>query len=132
MADDPIETFRLSLMQDALPIGIAIVERARKGGFARLAEAFIDSDDAIEDLRAEGESAAQTLREQLDRVSPGLGNPVVPVEVTVDQTVSPGDQISEDEKLIQILDRIQSRMDELENHLFDESSDNSTIPSGKG
>ena len=132
MADNPIDTFRLSLMQDALPVGMAIVERTRKGGVTRVAEAFTDSDDPLEVLRAEGEPAAKTLRAQLDRVSPGLGNPVIPVKVAVDQTNPQTSQTVDQEELIQVLNRIQCGMEELENRLFDEGSENSTITFEKG
>ena len=123
MADDPIETFRLSVMQDALPVGMAILERARKGGVSRLAEAFANSDDPLEVLRAEGEPAATTIRDQLDRLSPGLGNPVVPVKVEVDQTNLQKEQTLDQEELIQVLDRISSGMEELNSRLFDEFSE---------
>jgi hypothetical protein len=43
--------------------------------------AFQGDADPIEQLRQEGEVAASQVRERLDRVSPGLGNPVVKVEV---------------------------------------------------
>ena len=132
MADNPIDTLRLSLMQDALPVGMAIVERTRKGGVTRLAEALTDSDDPLEGLRAEGEPAAKTLRAQLDRVSPGLGNPVIPVKVAVDQANPQSDQIVGEEELIQVLDRIQSGMEELENLLFNACSENPTITGEKG
>ncbi len=123
MADDPIENLRLSVMQDALPVGMAILERARKGGVSRLAEAFANSDDPLEVLRSEGEPAAKTIREQLDRVSPGLGNPVVPVKVEVDQTNSQKEQTSDEEELIRVLDRISNGMEELDSRLCDECSE---------
>ena len=132
MADDPIETFRLSLMQDVLPVGMALVERAKKGGVTKLAEAFTDSDNPLEVLRVEGEPSAKNLREQLDRVSPGLGNPVVPVEVAVEHTNPQPDQALEQQELLQVLDRIQLGLDELENRWFDSVAEDPTITSEEG
>jgi glutathione S-transferase len=82
MAADPLDSLRLTLMQDVLPMGLAAVERMRKGGPQGLIAAFDGSTpDPLAQLRQEGEPAATQLREQLDRVSPGLGNPVMKVEV---------------------------------------------------
>jgi hypothetical protein len=82
MAADPLDTLRLTLMQDVLPVGLAMVERVRKGGPQEVMAAFDGSSpDPLDQLRREGETAASQVREQLDRVSPGLGNPVMKVEV---------------------------------------------------
>jgi hypothetical protein len=82
MAADPLDSLRLTLMQDVLPVGLAAVERVRKGGPQELIAAFDGSTpDPLAQLREEGETAATQVREQLDRVSPGLGNPVMKVEV---------------------------------------------------
>jgi hypothetical protein len=82
MAADPLDSLRLALMQDVLPVGLAVVERARKGGAAEVIAAFDGSSaDPIGQLRQEGEPAASQVRENLDRFQPGLGNPVMKVEV---------------------------------------------------
>lgn len=84
MASDPLDALRLTLMQDVLPVGLAAVDRVRRGGPRELWAAFeadSDGDDPLDRLRQEGEPAASRLREQLDQVSPGLGNPVMKVEV---------------------------------------------------
>lgn len=82
MAADPLDSLRLTLMQDVLPLGLAAVERVRKGGPQELISAFDGSTpDPLAQLRQEGEPAASQVREQLDRVSPGLGNPVMKVDV---------------------------------------------------
>jgi len=124
--DDSRDTFRLSLMQDVLPVGMAVVERVRNGGGRKLVEAFTSSDDPLQELKREGESAAKTLREQLDKVSPGLGNPVVPVEVAVEITNPKVDQSLDYEPLMQCLDRIQIGIEELEILLLDDSLDKTT------
>ena len=82
MAADPLDALRLTLMQDLLPVGLAVVERARKGGPREVMAAFDGSSpDPLGTLREEGEPAATQLRAGLDNLQPGLGNPVVKVEV---------------------------------------------------
>jgi len=129
MADDPKDTLRLFLMQDLLPVGIAIIERARKGGTFKVTEPFTSSDDPFQLLRKEGETSAKTVREQLDKVSPGLGNPVVPVTVEVEIDDSyPIDT----EALIECLDRLQLGMEELESFLDVDHSPKATHLTDEG
>ena len=129
MADDPKDTLRLFLMQDLLPVGIAIIERARKGGTLKVTEPFTSSDDPFQLLRKEGETSAKTVREQLDKVSPGLGNPVVPVTVEVEIDDSyPIDT----EALIECLDRLQLGMEELESFLDVDHSPKATHLTDEG
>jgi len=81
MAADPLDSLRLTLMQEVLPVGMAVVERARRGGPRDVIEAFTDSSDPLGTLKQEGDGAARSLRDSLDRLQPGLGNPVVKVTV---------------------------------------------------
>jgi hypothetical protein len=82
MAADPLDTLRLALMQEVLPVGLAVVERARKGGAREVLAAFGASPgESIGQLKQEGEPAASQVRDTLDRLQPGLGNPVLKVEV---------------------------------------------------
>ena len=68
-----------------LPVGLAVVERARKGGAREVLAALEGNSshpgDPLAVLRQEGEPAASQLRDSLDRLQPGLGNPVMKVEV---------------------------------------------------
>ncbi|MEB3260613.1 MAG: hypothetical protein VKP63_08315 [Cyanobacteriota bacterium] len=82
MAADPFDALRLTLMQDVLPVGLAMADRVRKGGPKEVLAAFDGrSADPLGSLRQEGEPAASTFRDTLDRLQPGLGNPVLKVEV---------------------------------------------------
>jgi hypothetical protein len=82
MAADPLDALRLALMQDVLPVGLAVVERARRGGPAEVIAALnSDEGDPLDRLRQEGEPVARQVRDNLDRFQPGLGNPVVKVSV---------------------------------------------------
>ncbi len=113
MATDPLDALRLTLMQDVLPVGMAVVDRVRRGGPQEVLAAFDGtSADPLGRLRSEGEPAASQLRENLDRLQPGLGNPVVRVEVR-DVPEDPRDA----DELRQVLSRISQRLDLLEHRL---------------
>jgi len=120
MAADPFDALRLTLMQDVLPVGVAMVDRARRGGPREVLAAFDGSSaDPLGQLREEGEPVASQLREGLDRFQPGLGNPVLKVEVRDVQDVQ-SSQPSErpDPVELQIaLARIADRLTLLERHL---------------
>jgi hypothetical protein len=110
-SDNPLDQLRLSLMQDVLPVGLAVFERARQGGAGRVAEVFTGgSTDPIADLREEGEPVARDVRQQLDAVSPGLGNPVMPVSVSVEEPTTVADKRDD---LNLALQRIEDRLESL-------------------
>ena len=129
MATDPLEALRLSLMQEVLPVGMAVVERARRGGPREVVDAFTGSGDPLGQLRDEGEAAARQLRDNLDRLQPGLGNPVMKVQVremdgaaaaATDATMSAPaapDPAAERVALQQALGRIAERLALLEQRL---------------
>ncbi len=119
MTDDPIDTFRLSVMQDFLPVGLAMVQRVRHGGASKVVEAFTNSNDPLEDLRIEGEPAAKSLREKLDNVSPGLGNPVMPVKVAVTEEGLNDEASQNQDCLNETLERIETRLDLLQTYFSD-------------
>jgi hypothetical protein len=116
MATDPLDALRLTLMQDVLPVGMAVVERARKGGPQQVMAAFDGSSaDPLGQLRQEGEPAASKVRAQLDQLSPGLGNPVMQVEVrdvgepatAATGVVDAGDPVELEQRLVAIAARLQ-------------------------
>ena len=117
-SENPLDQLRLSLMQDVLPVGLAVLERARQGGPGKVVEVFTaGSDDPIADLRQEGEPVARDVREQLDAVSPGLGNPVMPVSVSVDEPAAVDERRDDPDDLMQTLRRIEERLEELRRRL---------------
>ena len=119
MAADPLDSFRLKLMQELLPVGLAVADRARKGGAKDVMAAFQAGDaDPLEQLRQEGEGAASQVRQRLDRLRPGLGNPVMKVEVR-DVPDGPGEPLSPDDTaaLQEGLGRIAERLQLLEQRL---------------
>jgi len=112
--ENPLDQLRLSVMQDVLPVGLAVLERARQGGPAKVVEAFTTgAEDPVDTLRQEGEPAARSVRDQLDAVRPGLGNPVMPVAVSVEDPAETRDD------LMDTLLRIEQRLDALKAHLQD-------------
>ena len=117
MADDSFDSLRLSLMQDALPVGLAMVDRVRRGGARKMVEAFTGSSDPLQELRVEGEAAARSVLDRLDQVSPGLGNPVMAVNVAVDDVVVNSPDPQDQQILLEVLARIEGRLDALQLHL---------------
>jgi hypothetical protein len=117
-SDNPLDQLRLSLMQDVLPVGLAVLERARQGGPGKVVEVFTaGSEDPIAELRQEGEPVARDVREQLDAVSPGLGNPVMPVSVSVDEPETVDERQDDPDDLMPTLRRIEERLEELRHRL---------------
>ena len=117
-SDNPLDHLRLSLMQDVLPVGLAVLERARQGGPGKVVEVFTaGSEDPIAELRQEGEPVARDVREQLDAVSPGLGNPVMPVSVSVDEPEMVDERQDDPDDLMPTLRRIEQRLEELRRRL---------------
>ncbi|MCB4378675.1 MULTISPECIES: hypothetical protein [unclassified Synechococcus] len=117
-SENPLDQLRLSLMQDVLPVGLAVLERARQGGPGKVVEVFTaGSEDPIAELRQEGEPVARDVREQLDAVSPGLGNPVMPVSVSVDEPETVDERQDDPDDLMPTLRRIEERLEELRRRL---------------
>ena len=116
--ENPLDQLRLALMQDVLPVGLAVLERARQGGPGKVVEVFTaGSEDPIADLRQEGEPVARDVREQLDAVSPGLGNPVMPVSVSVEEPATVDERQDDPDDLLPTLRRIEERLEELRRRL---------------
>ena len=119
MADSqPLDSLRLALMQEVLPMGLAFVDRVRTDGPAKAVESVARGDDPLGDLREQGEAAAREVRERLDQISPGLGNPVMSVQVEVDEPAAPQDSLDSDHsdssQLQDVLTRIDGRLQRLD------------------
>jgi len=117
MPDYQLENIHLAFVEDLLPIGMAIFDRAKKGGAGKVIEGFTASNDPIKTLRAEGSFPAKLVRDKLDKIRPGLGNPVVEVKVDI----NPEDLVSEDsdDTLSETLKRIRDRLDLIDSHSDD-------------
>ena len=119
MASDPLDALRLTLMQDVLPVGLAVAERVRRGGPRDVIDAFSGVADPLAQLKDEGETAARQVRESLDRLQPGLGNPVMKVEVRDVPAEAPAPE--DRQELQQALARISNRLTLLEQRLHSEA-----------
>lgn len=126
MAGEPLESLHLALMQEVLPVGLAMVDRVRRGGPKEVIAAFEGGEaDPLTRLRQEGEAAARQVRDSLDQVQPGLGNPVVHVSVKDVPAEEPAAPVAEappepqdPAELQRILARILERLDQLESRLL--------------
>ena len=99
-------------------MGLAFVDRVRNDGPAKAVESVARGDDPLAELRRQGEAAAREVRERLDQISPGLGNPVVTVQVEVDERADPQDVLDSDQddsqQLQEVLARIDGRLQRLD------------------
>ena len=100
-------------MQDYLPIGIAIVERVRASGLTSVFDTF-NTNQSFSELRMEGEPSAKFIRDKLDQIIPGLGNPVMSVKVSVEEELSHDSEIENMEELMDTLTNIENKLEMLE------------------
>ena len=122
MSDDPLKKIRLAFMQEILPVGMALLGRAQEGGPKKVLEVFTSTESPLEELRQEGEESAKTFRGNLDKVSPGLGNPVMQVEVSVEESVDLEADPEDCDDLIEHLEIIESRLEQLDDYLLNKST----------
>ncbi|MBW3041044.1 hypothetical protein [Prochlorococcus marinus] len=115
MAKDHLRELHLFAMETALPFGMGMLNKAKTGGLKTIVNVF-RSDDPISEFQVHGESSAKTVRDKIDQIIPGLGHPIVSVDVTVEET-HPDCDINDQDSLVSILRRIDSQLDELSDHL---------------
>ena len=84
MAKDQLRDFHLFAMESALPFGMGIIKNAKTGGFQKIMDVF-KSKDPFSEFQVDGETYAKTVRDKIDQFIPGLGYPVVSVDVTVEE-----------------------------------------------
>ncbi len=92
MAKDQLRDFHLFAMESALPFGFQV----------------------------DGATSAKTVREKIDQLIPGLGYPVVSVDVTVEENCQDYESNDQD-SLVLTLNRIDSELDQLRSFLHDDS-----------
>ena len=106
------------MLENFLPVGMAVFHRAKDGGPEKVLEGLFSSDHPISDLRGEGLSSAKLLREKLDKINLGLGNPAFEVEVNTNNFTEDEDKLNS-KYLIDILQRIDLRLTLLQSVLDD-------------
>ena len=119
MTQDKRERIHSYLMENILPVGIAVLDRGKEGGPRKVLEVFSSTNEPFHLLREEGEEAAILFRERLDNVVPGLGNPIVAVNVSDESA------FEDRETLIRCLSKIETGLEELDKHLNQDLQDSS-------
>ena len=111
MAKDKLKDFHLFAMESALPFGMGIIKNAKAGGFQKIMD-VIKSNDPFSEFQVDGETSAKKVRDKIDQLIPGLGYPVVPVDVTVEENY-PDHERNDQDSLVSTLNRIDSDLNNL-------------------
>ena len=119
MAKDQFKDLHLLAMESVLPVGMGVIKSARTGGLKKILNVF-KSIDPFSEFQVDGESSAKTVRDKIDQLIPGLGNPVVSVDVTVEENY-PDYEINDRDSLVSTLNRIDSQLDQLRHYLNNDS-----------
>ena len=119
MAKDQLRDLHLFTMESALPFGMGIINNAKNGGFQKIMDVFKSKDPFLE-FQADGKTSAKTIRDKIDQFIPGLGYPVVSVDVTVEENSSNFESNDQD-SLVSTLNRIDNELDQLRDYLSNDS-----------
>tara|TARA_B100000700_G_C14666987_1_gene678995 strand:- start:216 stop:593 length:378 start_codon:yes stop_codon:yes gene_type:complete len=111
MAKDQLRDLHLFALESALPFGMGVIKNARKGGLKKILN-VLKSKDPFSEFQVAGENSAKIVRGKIDQFIPGLGHPVVSVEVSVDENY-PEYEINDRDSLVSTLNRIDNRLDKL-------------------
>ena len=120
MAKDQLRDFHLFAMESALPFGMGIVNNAKNGGFQKIMDVLKSKDPFLE-FQVDGKTSAKTVRDKIDQLIPGLGYPVVSVDVTVEEN-SPDYESNDQDSLVSTLNRIDNELDQLRHYLSNDSN----------
>ena len=119
MAKDQLRDLHLFAMESALPFGMGIINNARTGGLQKIMNVF-QSKDPFSEFQVDGETSAKAVRDKIDQLIPGLGHPVVSVDVTIEENQTDY-EINDQDSLVSTLQRIDKQLDELSHHLKNDS-----------
>ena len=119
MAKDQLRDFHLFAMESALPFGMGIVNNAKNGGFQKIMDVLKSKDPFLE-FQVDGKTSAKTVRDKIDQLIPGLGYPVVSVDVTVQEN-SPDYESNDQDSLVSTLNRIDNELDLLRHYISNDS-----------
>ena len=119
MAKDQLKDLHLFAMESALPFGIGLINNAKTGGLKKVMD-VLKSKDPFSEFQINGETSAKKVRDKIDQLIPGLGNPVVSVDVSVEENDS-DDQFNKHDSLVETLNRIDSQLDQLRSYLMNDS-----------
>ena len=119
MAKDQLRDFHLFAMESALPFGMGMIQNAKTGGFQKIMDVF-KSKDPFSEFQMDGKTSAQSVRDKIDQLIPGLGYPVVSVDVTVEENY-PDYESNDQDSLVSTLNRIDSDLDQLRRIISNDS-----------
>ena len=119
MAKDQLRDLHLFAMESALPFGMGIINNARTGGLQKIMNVF-QSKDPFSEFQVDGETSAKAVRDKIDQLIPGLGHPVVSVDVTIEENQTDY-EINDQDSLVSTLQRIDKQLDELSHYLSNDS-----------
>ena len=111
MAKEQLRDFHLFAMESALPLGMGIINNAKTGGLQKIMNVF-KSKDPFSEFQCDGEISAKIMRDKIDQLIPGLGYPVVSVDVSVEDNY-PAYESNDQKTLVSTLNRIDSQLDQL-------------------
>ena len=121
MVKDQLRDFHLFAMESALPFGIGIIKNAKSGGFQKIID-VLKSKDPFSELQVDGETSAKKIRDNIDQLIPGLGHPIVSVDVTVEEN-HPDSEINDHDSLVSTLNTIDNQLDQLRHLLRNDSKE---------
>ena len=119
MAKDQLRDFHLFTMESVLPFSMGIINNAKKGGLKKIIHVF-KSKDPFSEFQVDGETSAKKVRDKMDQFIPGLGHPVVAVDVTVEDSY-PNYESKDEDSLVSTLNRIDSDLDQLRRMISNDS-----------
>ena len=94
---------------------MGIINNARNGGLQKIMN-VLKSKDPFSEFQIDGETSAKKVKDKIDQLIPGLGYPIIPVEVS-DEENYPDYKINDQESLVSTLNRIDSQLDQLRQYL---------------
>ena len=115
MAKDQLRDLHLFAMESVLPFGMGIIDNAKIGGVKKILDVF-RSKDPFSEFQLDGETSAKKIRDNIDQLIPGLGHPIVPVDVTVEEN-HPDSEINDHDSLVSTLNTIDNQLDQLRDFL---------------
>jgi len=120
MAKDQLKNLHLMAMQSVLPVGMGIINNAKVGGLKKVLD-VLSSSDPFSEFQVDGESSAKNVRDKIDELIPGLGNPVVSVNVTMEENFGEY-EINDKTDLVSTLNRIDSQLNKVRQYLENDSN----------
>ena len=119
MAKEQLRDLHLFAMESALPFGMGIIKNAKNGGLKKIID-ICSSKDPFSEFQVDGEISAKIARDKIDQFFPGLGHPVVSVDVTVEEKDSDS-EINDQDALVLTLNRIDIQLNQLRDCLYNDS-----------